>query len=252
MAGGDNMKYLIIVLFLILLLPVASSSATDATLQQKFFKASQAYNNKNYTQSIDIYESLIQEGYASKEVYFNLANAYFRDSNSGLAIANYRRAWFYQPNDPDIIANMNYAIESARSTKNEDSFITDNVTKFSMKDWRNISFIGIWGLVIFILLFRFLPQKRFFTFGIMLSILISIISFTGIGVWKSIISSDEIIIVNKGIIARYAPLVEGKEYYSINEGSRAIIIDSKEGWNKINFNGRQGWVQTKVCEKTWK
>lgn len=241
------------IVLILLLVPLISfaSILSDAVLQQQFFKGSQAYNEQRYSESIDAFEMLIENGYGNKAVYYNLGNAYFRDGKAGHAVVNYRRAWFFDPTDPDVTANMTHAIKSAKSMRAEQGMITESLTRLSMEDWRNMSMLSVWGVAILIGLSLFFSYRRFFIFGIVVAMIFSITSFSGIGVWKQIMSSNEVVIVDKNVTARYAPLKEGKEFYNITEGTIAKLVSTKEGWVKIDFDGQKGWVERKVCEQVW-
>jgi len=51
---------------------------------------------------ISRYESVINNGYESGEVYFNLGNAYFKSGKLQYAILNYERAKKIISNDDDV------------------------------------------------------------------------------------------------------------------------------------------------------
>src|SRR5688500_8636546 len=74
-----------------------------------FESANRLYEKGDYAGAAAGYQSVVQSGKASAEVYFNLGNAHFKNGQIGKAIASYRRAQELTPRDPDIRANLNFA-----------------------------------------------------------------------------------------------------------------------------------------------
>ena len=71
---------------------IEKMAAADA--QQVFATANQAYQGGNYRVAADGYESILKNGNVfSKELFYNLGNAYFRLNQIGLSVLNYERAF---------------------------------------------------------------------------------------------------------------------------------------------------------------
>ena len=103
-----------LLLSLLCLIQIGDLAAADA--QQVFNEANQAYKEGNYRIAADGYESILKGGNVfSKELFFNLGNAYFRLNEIGLSMLNYERALRLDPTDVDIQQNLGL---------NENSIIT--------------------------------------------------------------------------------------------------------------------------------
>src|SRR5690606_11741 len=72
-------------------------------------KAERSYDEKKYRLAIENYEKLIEQGYASYQLYYNLGNAYYRNNELGRAIYNYELARKLEPNDEDVRINLSIA-----------------------------------------------------------------------------------------------------------------------------------------------
>lgn len=72
-------------------------------------EARAAYDAGDYAQAIAAYERLQSQGLGSAALYYNWANAEFKASRLGRAIALYRRAGKLDPWDEDIRFNLAYA-----------------------------------------------------------------------------------------------------------------------------------------------
>ena len=55
-----------------------------------FREANNAYNEGNYNRAIQYYDSISKQGVHSAELYFNLANAYYKQNAIGPSILNGR------------------------------------------------------------------------------------------------------------------------------------------------------------------
>ena len=51
-----------------------------------------AYNKEDYRSAIELYRSSIENEGRSSDIYYNLANAYYRADKLGMAVVNYERA----------------------------------------------------------------------------------------------------------------------------------------------------------------
>ena len=100
-----NHKLSILILFVILF----STSLAFADVVLDFEQANNLYEQKKFDSAITIYEGILSGNVESSEIYFNLANSYFKNGKLGYAILNYYRANRLNPGDEDIINNLEFA-----------------------------------------------------------------------------------------------------------------------------------------------
>lgn len=65
-------------------------------------------------QAAGMYQSLVDEGYSTADLHFNLGNAYFKAGQLGHAMLAFERARHLRPTDPQILYNLeltNYEID---------------------------------------------------------------------------------------------------------------------------------------------
>ena len=77
--------------------------------QNGFEKGNDLYKNGKYEQAIDAYNSELSGKKHSAELYFNLANCYYKLNKVAPAIYNYEKALVLKPNDGDIANNLKFA-----------------------------------------------------------------------------------------------------------------------------------------------
>ncbi|MDN6309336.1 MAG: tetratricopeptide repeat protein [Flavobacteriaceae bacterium] len=76
---------------------------------EKFDKANAAYNNAKYERAAELYNSIIENGQTSVDVYFNLGNAYLKQNKLADAIYAYEKALAVKPNAEFVYQNLAHA-----------------------------------------------------------------------------------------------------------------------------------------------
>ena len=95
----------------------ASNASADATAntsaslsaEDLWNSANAAYNEGNFEKAATEYEQILLQNLHSAALYYNLANAYFKQGELGKALLNYNRASRIAPSDEDIRHNQEYA-----------------------------------------------------------------------------------------------------------------------------------------------
>lgn len=103
------MRKAIIGLLFLFVLTSLSYGADKGYVQRLFENANKAYEAGRYDEAISDYAKILGEGIENPEVYYNLANACFRQNRLGEAILYYEKAKLLAPGDEDIAANLAFA-----------------------------------------------------------------------------------------------------------------------------------------------
>ena len=100
------MKQLI---YLLLLFISSSLFATDETIS--FAKANQLYQQEKYQEALSNFEAMAleQKGQISAELYFNIANCYYKTHQVAPAIFNYEKALLVNPDFENAKTNLEFA-----------------------------------------------------------------------------------------------------------------------------------------------
>ena len=88
-------------------------AAADAP-EQLWDAANTAYINGDFRAAAAAYEQLLAQGFVSVKLYYNLANAYFKENRLGKAILFYHRALRLAPGNDDIRYNLSVDRKSTR------------------------------------------------------------------------------------------------------------------------------------------
>ena len=93
----------------LVLLFLVSFFLGGAQVELDFEKANSLYNEGVYAAAIQAYENILNKGLHSAEVYYNLANCYYKQNNVGHSIYYYEKALVLAPKDKSILNNLAFA-----------------------------------------------------------------------------------------------------------------------------------------------
>lgn len=86
------------------LYPREAEAKTEA--EKVWERANTLYINGDYVGAAAFYEAIVDKGYISGRLFYNLGNAYFKAGELGRAVLNYNRAQKLMPYDKDVTYNL--------------------------------------------------------------------------------------------------------------------------------------------------
>ncbi len=107
-----RMPLLVLLLGLMGLNAAPSGAAGRDALERatrNFRLANAAYEKNDYAKAEELYRRAVDEGAVNARLYFNYANALFRQDRLGMAILYYEKARKLAPEDEDIAFNLRFA-----------------------------------------------------------------------------------------------------------------------------------------------
>lgn len=211
------------------------------------------YMSKQYEKSIASFQSLVNEGYQSHSLYYNLACAYFKMEDYAHAMLWFERAKRLNPSDDDTEFNIQvtkYKLKDKIEALPELFFITwckSFLNIFSEKQWSVITIILFFAFFILLAIFLITPvfwlRKTSFYVGIF-TISAFIISFMAAYSQTKIMSNKhEAIIMSKKMEIKSSPDAASKVLFVVHDGVKVDIQDKIGEWVEIKLpNGDKGWV----------
>ncbi len=94
---------------LLFILPVVQSTALANTNEILWQEAAESYDRGDYSSALEKYGRILERGFSSSELYYNLGNSYFKSGKLGASIWAYRRALKLDPDMEQARSNLNYA-----------------------------------------------------------------------------------------------------------------------------------------------
>jgi tetratricopeptide (TPR) repeat protein len=241
-------KYLIALITLLFYLNLRAT-----VVDSIYSKANAFYQKNDYQNAIKEYEEIIQEGFESPEVYFNLGNAYYKTNDYASAILNYERAKRLAPDDEDILFNLKLANLNVIDK-------VEPIPPFFMKAWWNnladLFNVNEWAIVNIVLLTLTVLAGILFLMsasGSLKKILffIAAIFLVSFGLSFSLAqtrnniqsNSNEAIVFAPSSYIKSSPSDKSIDLFILHEGTKVKILDAVGDWRKIRLaNGEEGWI----------
>lgn len=224
-----------------------------ATPTQSFYSANKLYEEGKYEEALQEYKKIIDMGYQSGPLYYNIGNCYFKLGSKGKTILYYEKAMRLIPNDPELRFNYNYVT----------SLLEDKV-ELPQKNWLIKRFLYISGImtfskwlgftvIIWLILTSSIIIKIFFP---RVSRIIIIIESLLLGVsilcttaQYKVYSIPAGIIIPKEVPVRYGPGEGEVEAFILHEGTKVSIKNREGDWYMIQLpDGKTGWLPKEAVE----
>ncbi len=237
----------LLTLLMICSLWAAAGIELRADVAADFDVANRLYDDGKFQEAATAYERLRSAGQTSVALEFNLANSWFKAQRLGLAIAHYHRAKHLAPRDSDILENL--------------AFVRTKVGKGSMpepwyREWlgwlRTLEWIGLASIVTWFyagVLFagrtrplwgEHLRGYRVVT-GLACAVTVLIAVYA---IWVDQAHRVGVVILREAK-ARFSPLEESKEAFSLTDGVEVWVMETQKGWALVEApnQARHGWMQ---------
>jgi tetratricopeptide (TPR) repeat protein len=213
--------------------------------EETFSRAQTAYDEGRYSEAVALYQQMVSDGIENPELHYNLANAAFKNSNLPLAVWHYRKAAYTAPRDPDIRANMRFALNATGAIEPSPGFIPRLLGTLSKSEWIAIG-AGSYTLLILLLILALLvrPARRSLVKLSLLPTAFMLLAAGGWIHWANLTANPEGVVVQSGATALYGPVEGTTPYYKIPTGAlvRQKSLDPK-GWVEVLYDNKEGWVQ---------
>lgn len=241
---------------ILLLLYVSSLHAFASEAEELIQNGNKLYRSKNYKQAVEVYSELVNAGYESAPLFYNLGNAYYRIGKLGYAILYYEKALKLNAGDEDIEHNL--AFVNSKTVDNIDAFPQfflfewweAIISALTLSGWTYTAyffFIALLSSVGFYFLAKSPTQQKTSLIAGLIAIVL-MLSSSALVIIKlnreiSIISG---IVVENSVTVKLSPDIKSGDAFIIHEGLKVRLDDSIEEWVKIRLpDGKVGWLLQK-------
>ena len=219
-----------------------------------FDKANELYNSGYYKKAIVHYESILESNQHSAELYYNIANCYYKLNEVGPSIFYYEKGLQLSPNDPDILNNLEYAqkmtIDAIQKVPESgvSKLFNKTLNSVSVDGWAGRS-VGLVFLFVILFLGYYLShseaKKRLFfvssSFILILLLTSLVLLFKKDSLDQSLHSA---IVYAEETEVKAQPNLRSETSFTLHEGTKVLVIeDYNNVWSKIKLlNGETGWM----------
>ena len=249
-----------VVALLLMLLPFGLQAQSLSYPDSLWNAGVQAYSDGDYASALQDWEEVRSAGLMSRELYYNLGNAYFKDGQLAQSILWYERALRLDPSDDDVRYNLEYARSLAQDKIEEVPEIFFEQWGHAMcyllpsNVWAIIGLVGFALLVACVLLYLLgsTPGRRKLGFFAAIAALIIALLGWDFAQWQrqEAQRQDMAIVMRPVSSVKSSPSESGaKDLFILHEGTRVRILDNVSGFSNIELaDGRQGWIPAKDLE----
>jgi tetratricopeptide (TPR) repeat protein len=197
-------------------------------------KANDLYSKGDYSAASELYEQVLKTDQVAPELYYNLANSYYKMNETGRSILNYERALRIKPNYKAARVNLEMAQQK----------VVDNVVQvpsFFLMRWMDFLMKLLssneWFVISLISLVVTIAGFMFFIFGYTLSfrktsfyIAVVFLAFTVVGMFFSGLRKSQLMHQNEAVImvgsvsVKSSPDKSGTDLFQLHEGTKVWLI----------------------------
>jgi tetratricopeptide (TPR) repeat protein len=224
-----------------------------------FEQGTQSFQNGEFDKAVQSFSEILQMGYESADLYYNLGNSYFKLGENATAILNYERALRLRPRDEDIRFNLQIANISVLDKIQE---IPELFYIRYFKGFRSLFDIRTLTILTLILYFLFFSLVILWIFtkprilrriskwtALVVFVILIVFSITLISKITYLRSNVEAIVMTPEVIIRSAPSEDGTEIFTIHSGLKVKITATSGNWSEIRLaDGKEGWLLSKELE----
>ncbi|MDX6191519.1 tetratricopeptide repeat protein [Flavobacterium sp. Fl-318] len=229
--------------------------------QNGFEKGNVLYQKGQYQQAVEEYENVIKEDkLQSAELYFNLANSYYKLNKVAPSIYNYEKALVLKPHDEQTLNNLKFAkkltIDEIKEVpKVGFAKLIQNFTGiFNYNTWAKIA-VGIAFAFLLSFIGYYFSQltlsKRIYFIGMFVLLIALVLSVTAGMSEKSHFDNDRpAIVFSEMSEVRSEPQKAGSAIILLHEGAKVYVMETVGSWKKIELtDGSEGWIDATTIKE---
>lgn len=239
------MKNILYLLFLVL--------TTTVLAQNNFEKANKLYQDAKYQEAVEAYQLLVKNNQESAELYYNIANCYFKLNQVAPSIFYYEKALLLNPDDIDIRNNLKFA---QKKTIDEikvipkvgfAKIIRDFTASYHYNTWAwfTVGFGLLFLIAFWVYYFSSLTRNKRIFFSLMFLFLIGLfISLSAAFFEKKQDQKDQpAIVFAEQTEMRSEPKKSSPSLLLLHEGAKVYVLEKRNNWKKIQLtDGTKGWI----------
>jgi len=240
-----------IIFFLIFMAGMAVQAQSPDSL---FVQANKSYQQEDYLKALELYNEIENQNVISGELFYNMANVFYKTNKVADAIYYYEKALHLEPNNKDILFNLEFAKRMTLDNIEElpksisQKFRDAVVLKFTYNTWAIISVSFAFLFAILFLLYHFsystgVKRIYFITSGLVV-IFVSLSLLFSYQNHKYVTNARTAIIFAQQAQVKSAPTKSSEVNFELHEGTKVFILESLDNWVKIKIaDGKMGWIE---------
>jgi tetratricopeptide (TPR) repeat protein len=212
--------------------------------------AKSAYDKADYTNAIESYQKILNQGLESGELRYNLGNCYHRTNQVGLSILNYEKALKVMPGNEDVLFNL-AIVNEMKKDKFEDiptvsfgNLLTSLNNVISFEFWAILSTLLILISGGLFMISKKNKSSKFLKLSYPVLAIGLVLGLISIQQKNSVLETKSgIVIYNQSNILS-EPNANSIILLEVNEGSKLNIIGKDGNWLNVSTPANdKGWIE---------
>lgn len=241
--------------------PAAATAQSPVRLtdDQLWDRANTAYINGDFRTAAETYEQILSHGFSSVKLYYNLANAYFKEDRIGKAILYYNRALRLAPGNDDVRYNLSVA--EARTKDN-----IKDIPEFFLVTWmrgiRHTMSCAAWSIfslallaamlalfLLYLLAQRLSLRKAGFYGTVLAALLFMLTTWFALGERREMLDDKSAVVMTASTSVKSSPDKSSTDLFVLHEGTVVTITNRLDGWCEVVIaDGKKGWLENRIIE----
>lgn len=211
------------------------------------------YASENWKGALDQYNQVLDKGFESASLYFNMGNASYKLNRIGPSIYYYEKA--LQLNPADAAARNNIAF-ARKMTVDAITPLPENTFKkwrnrvlnlLSIDGWARLTVTLMMLSAVFFLGYYFMRttgRKRLLFTASFVALFIGLISLAFAFQSRSQNGTDRpAIVFASQVEVKGEPSLESAEAFVLHEGTKVRVMEDVDEWKRIRIaDGTEGWI----------
>ena len=240
---------LFVVSILMLAVMLAGCAASPSETQRLFLSANAKYESGDYSGALAAYQALVAAGTERGNLYFNLANCYYKLGRLAEAVLYYERALALQPRDEDAKYNLAFTrSQTIDELQPPDGWQAVEEAlgsgTLSQREVWTASIVCYWLLFLLTACLLLLPDRRllvYIRYGVLACLGFSLM-LTAYLYWRSA-SLERGVIMAEQVLVRNEPAETGGVEFKLHAGTVVRLLNHHEGWQAVSVGEElKGWV----------
>jgi tetratricopeptide (TPR) repeat protein len=215
-----------------------------------FEVGNELFDEGKFAEAKQRYETLIEAGQGSANVYYNLGNADYRLGSAGRAMLNYERALALNPGHKEAAANLKLLREQTSARLPEETWETKVFGGLPINAWTLAAVAAGWITLFSIVVLA--TSRRAANGGVWFLLIVAAaglgVSVTGVRMGMKDLSLG--VITAKQAEAKLQPAESAGVAAVLPAGSRVRVLSERGPWTYCELPGAgRGWIPQGMVEK---
>ncbi len=236
----------------LILLTLVASFGYSQDMVTTFKEGNKLYENKEYRPALEKYQQILEKGYESTALYYNMGNAYFKSNQLAKAILYYERALKLSPYDDDVKQNLSIAREGAidrfetvRQPLVRTAYLSI-LQALTPGGWAAVAIVSLILLLAGTFMYLFTSVRRPGFVIALTAFILGVLSISlAYGHQNYLHQNRPAVITATSSYVKSGPSDKAEDVFILHEGTSAVVTEDYEGWKKIKLpDGKVGWIES--------